>query len=234
MERAIDLSERSVQRAWEREYAQRGRLWGGTRLDGNTDSLLASEPELGRGRWLDAGCGDGKGLVPLLARLDDDVPVIVALDTSRSALEHARDGVRNRHGLAGLRRVRLLQSDVLRPGLDAASFDVVRAVFLVGHLRAPRRELALRSLHRLLRPEGRFVASEFSAGDFRSGKGEAVEPGTMRRGTGVETHYFEREELQALLVRAGFSIKRLRTVRFQVHYGGQTLDRERFDVVAGV
>ncbi len=232
MEARMDLSERSVQRAWEQQYRQRGRLWGGVRLDEHTRGLLEENPELKQGRWLDAGCGDGKGLVPLLWELEQDAPAVVALDASRSALLHARDGVYQRHGATGLRRVRFLQADVLRPGLDVASFDVVRAVFLVGHLRASRRAQALRALRMLLRPGGRFVISEFSAGDFRAGKGQAVEPGTMRRGTGVETHYFEREELQSVIGRAGFSVVRLQTVRFQVHYGGQTLDRERFDVVA--
>lgn len=219
-------------RAWEQDYAKRGRLWGGTRLDAHTSSVLDEETRLSTGRWLDAGTGDGKGLVPLLLRLRAGANVI-ALDASRSALGHAKKGVADKNpGLAG--PVGFVQADVTHLPLREAWFDAVRAVHIVGHLREELRVQALRALLGCLVPGGRLILSEFGTRDFRCGKGEEVEPGTFRRGTGIETHYFTRDELTGLVDLAGGSLLRLREERYEVHYGGQALPRQRWDLLATI
>ncbi len=184
-----------------------------------------------RGRWLDAGCGDGKGLVPLLTHLDREAAPVVALDSARSALAHARHAVQEIHGTGGLARVRFVQGDAMRPSLSGG-FDAVRAVHLIGHLRAPGRRRACAALFGLLGPGGVLVVSEFGTNDFRCAKGSEVEPGTRRRGTGIETHYFTREELLGLVEQGGATVLSLQAERFHVTYGGQRLARERWDLVA--
>lgn len=217
---------------WEREYRSRGRLWGGVRLDGLTAGVLDEEPGLSRGRWLDAGCGDGKGTVPLLERLDPQAPVAFALDASGSALRHARAATADRRGRDALRRISFIQGDVLHLPLAHGRFDAVRAVHLVGHMLRKEREQVMRRFLGLLRPGGLLLVSEFGTGDFRAGKGEEVEPGTYRRGTGIVTHYFTGEELEGLVRSSGAIVRSLDPQRFTVTYGGERLERERWDLVA--
>jgi SAM-dependent methyltransferase len=219
--------------AWEQDYARRGRLWGGVRLDLHTSGFLESEPERRTGRWLDAGCGDGKGLVPLLGCLDGSARV-VGMDVSRSALRHARRALMERLGADACSRVGLVEGDVRACPLGSAFFDVVRAVHLVGHFREQDRSRVMKTLVGLLRPGGRLLVSEFGRGDFRAGKGVEVEPGTMRRGTGIETHYFQQGELVALVEEAGARVESMSTERFHVEYAGERLPRERLDVLVAV
>lgn len=220
-----------TRRAWEREYRERGRLWRGVRLDAATAELLTAQPALRQARWLEAGCGDGKGLVPLAAALAPEAPPVVGLDASRWALRRSAQSARER--LPGVPpRVALVRGDVGSPPFPAAYFGAVRAVHVLGHLRAPDRAHAAAALAGLVAPEGWLVASEFGSEDFRAGSGERVEAGTVRRGVGVETHYFEAGELARLVTAAGIAVVAARPERFHVTYGGKRLLRHRWDVVA--
>ncbi|MFZ3149065.1 MAG: class I SAM-dependent methyltransferase, partial [Methanothrix sp.] len=104
-------------KAWDKDYASRGRLWGGG---------VKNLPVLPEGSSvLELGCGDGKTLSAL--------PVdwkIVALDISQEALLLAR---RLRDD------VNLVLADAGRLPLREKSFDAIFAFHVTGHLLATDR-----------------------------------------------------------------------------------------------
>ncbi len=75
------------------------------------------------------------------------------------------------------------------------SFDAVFAIHIFGHLPEPERKLLPHDLENILKPEGILFFSDFSTGDFRFGSGCETETATFRRGTGIITHYFSRQEV---------------------------------------
>lgn len=216
---------RVAPRPWEEAYRLQGRLWRGVRLDAATRHLLDERPHLRSLRWLDAGCGDGKGLVPLASAIET---VPVGVDASRQGLRLARAAAHEQdHGAA-----RWVQADVRSLPFGTGTFGVVRAVHILGHLRAPDRQRAARELARVVADDGVLLATEFSVDDFRAGSGDEVEPRTYRRGHGVLTHYFMPDELETLLVEGGLRIESSEEERFQVHYGGVARTRSRVIIVA--
>ena len=163
-------------KAWDKDYASRGRLWGGGVKD---------LPALPGGSFvLELGCGDGK----TLSALPSDWKV-VALDVSLQALHLAR-------------RVRAdvnhIQADASRLPLQGESFDAVFAFHVTGHLLASGRRALACEATRVLLPGGRLFFRDFAAEDMRAGQGEEVETGTFRRGSGILTHYFTKSEVEVL------------------------------------
>jgi SAM-dependent methyltransferase len=164
--------------AWDKDYRSRGRLWGGG---------AKNLPELPEGsRVLELGCGDGKTLAAMQGRGWD----VTAIDISPEALRLSRSA----QGTG----VSLLLADARHLPFKGESFDAVFAFHVTGHVLQAGRELIAREVGRVLRPGGRLFFREFGAEDMRAGRGEEVEPGTFRRGSGVITHYFTEEEAAGL------------------------------------
>jgi ubiquinone/menaquinone biosynthesis C-methylase UbiE len=163
-------------KAWDKDYASRGRLWGGG---------VKNLPVLPEGSSvLELGCGDGKTLsaLPYGGK-------IVALDVSLEALHLAR-------------RVRAdvnhIQANASRLPLQGESFESVFAFHVTGHLLACGRRALASEAARVLAPGGRLFFRDFAAEDMRAGQGEEVETGTFRRGSGILTHYFTENEVKEL------------------------------------
>lgn len=217
-------SGRPVPRPWEESYRRQGRLYGGVRLDKLSAAWLDADPQRARLRWLDAGCGDGKGTVPLAARVHD----VVAADDAIWALRRTREAFT----AASASAPPLARADARAWPFRDGAFGAVRAFHLIGHVRADDRARALAEIHRLLAPGGTLLWTEFGTGDFRCGKGEEVEPLTFRRGFGIETHYFTADEMTRLAEAAGFVVSAPQPETFTVRYGGVDRPRERWHVVA--
>ncbi len=222
------MAAKPAPRPWDEAYRTQGRLWRGARLDPLTRRVLDEAPGARSWRWLDAGCGDGKGLVPLAEALGQGAPAVVGADRSVWGLRLARDALRG----AGATRTALLRADARAWPLREGVFDAVRAVHLFGHLVAPDRAVAVAACRDVLRPGGLLLVSEFGTADFRCGQGEVVEPGTYRRGVGIRTHYFERDEIVGLVASAGLDVRSVEPQRFTVDYEGVARARERWDLVA--
>jgi SAM-dependent methyltransferase len=163
-------------KAWDKDYASRGRLWGGG---------VKYLPVLPEGSCvLELGCGDGKTLSALSGGWS-----VVGLDVSPQALRLAS---RARADAS------LIQADTGCLPLQEKSFDAVFAFHVAGHLLADGRRALVREAARVLLPGGRLFFRDFCDQDMRSGQGEEVEAGTFRRGSGILTHYFTEKEVVEL------------------------------------
>ena len=194
--------------AWEKDYASRGRLWGGAVVD------LPAVPE--GTLVLELGSGDGKTLSAL-----PDGCRAVALDVSAQALHLAR---RVRADAA------FIQADGACLPLREKSFDAVFAFHVAGHLLADGRRALAREAARVLKPGGRIFFRDFSKRDMRAGQGVEVEPGTFRRGSGILTHYFGEDEVAELFCRQQIQQAGIGTHCWKMRIKGK--DHLRAEVVA--
>ena len=163
--------------AWEEDYSRRGLLWGGV-----THDLPLLPPG---SRVLELGCGNGKTLLTMVQRGWE----VTALDISPRAVSLSRERCRSSSDSDFI----IADSSVLP--FKNTTFDAVFAVHLMGHLPEPDRKRVPYGLFPTLRPGGIIFFSDFSTEDFRYGSGCELEPATFRRGTGIITHYFSRQEV---------------------------------------
>lgn len=187
--------------AWDREYARRGRLWGGA----------SPIPKLSEGAAvLELGCGDGKTLSVAGGRGWK----LVGLDLSIPALQLARPACPGAALVAG---------DASSLPFQNSAFDALFAFHVAGHmLKADRRCLGEEAA-RVLRPGGLLFFRDFSREDMRAGRGLEVEPCTYRRGSGVIAHYFIPEEVADLFY--PLCPMNIKTVRWRMRIRGQDMIR---------
>jgi ubiquinone/menaquinone biosynthesis C-methylase UbiE len=162
---------------WEAEYSRRGLLWGGA-----TQNL---PPVPAGSRVLEIGCGNGKTLASMIQRGWD----VTAIDFSRRAIAMSRERC------AGASSFEFMVADTMHLPFKKTSFNAVFAIHIFGHLPEPERKLLPHDLEKILKPGGILFFSDFSTGDFRLGSGFEMETATFRRGTGIITHYFSRQEV---------------------------------------
>ena len=163
--------------AWEKNYQQRGALWQGA-----ATGIPSFPPGT---RVLEAGCGNGKTLATLCRNGCDTT----GCDIAASALRLARRAAPETH---------LVQADVRSLPFRDQTFDAVIAIHVTGALHEADRRRTAREYARVLAPGGTLFFREFSAGDFRCGKGRPTEDQSFLRGDGVMTHYFTADEVQNL------------------------------------
>ena len=104
-------------------------------------------------RIAEIGCGTGQ-MALYLARQDR---IVIAADLSRAALMLGAAAARR----YGVDNVRFVETDLHRPGLKAAAFDVVYSAGVLHHTPNPR--MAFSALARLARPDGIIVVGLYSA-----------------------------------------------------------------------
>lgn len=162
--------------AWERLYNTRGRLYGGS---------PPPLPVLSPGsQVLEIGCGEGKGLSPMLGQTWR----VTALDAAPGAIRLCRD-LNARNSAEGF-----IIGDASRLPFRSSSFDAIFCIHILGHLDSRGRIEAAAESFRVLGPGGILIFRDFSVRDMRSGTGEHTEPGTRLRGNGIITHYFTEDE----------------------------------------
>jgi ubiquinone/menaquinone biosynthesis C-methylase UbiE len=123
------------------------------------ERFLESAP--GGAVGLDLGCGNGRHVAPLAARVDR----VLAVDASRGLLDEARDRVAG-DGVAD--RTTLLSGDAACLPLQADAIDLAAYVATLHHL--PERSLRVASLDelaRVLMPGGRALVSAWSTAHDR-------------------------------------------------------------------
>lgn len=133
------------------------------------DALLERADIEATARVLDLGAGAGL-LTVRAARLASGGKV-VGIDHSAGMLGQA---LQKAQRLGVSERVECVQMDAERLAFDPSSFDRVVSLFVLAHL--PNPDVALRELHRVLRPGGKLVAGVGSAAPILSlhGAGRAA------------------------------------------------------------
>ena len=193
--------------AWDRDYARRGRIWGGSVKD---------LPQLAAGSLvLEIGSGDGKSLSMMPASWR-----IAAIDISMQALLLA-----SRAGTDAA----LMRADGCRLPLKSERFDAALAFHVAGHLLRDQRLALAKEAARVLRPGGRLFFRDFSREDMRMGQGEEVEEATFRRGSGIITHYFNQGEVAAMF--SGLKISGIRTHSWKMRIRGAEMVRSEIEAV---
>jgi ubiquinone/menaquinone biosynthesis C-methylase UbiE len=139
---------------------------------------------------LDLACGPGIYTRPFARQVAPGL--VVGLDLSPAMLRHARRRAR----AARLANLALVRGDALRLPFAGGRFDVVNCCGAL-HL-FPDADLALREVHRVLKPGGRFTVAAFRRG---SGRWATLGSALRRRIMGIDS--FTPAELEARLGAAG-------------------------------
>lgn len=135
-------------------YPERDTLQGlRARAERSAFARLLDHAIPGDARIVDVGCGTGQMAI-YLARGDRSV---VGVDLSGASLRLGADAARR----FAVERVRFVQTDLHRPGLRDATFDVVFSSGVVHHTPDPRAAFA--RLARLARPGGMIVLGVYNA-----------------------------------------------------------------------
>jgi SAM-dependent methyltransferase len=169
-------------KAWENEYGKS--TWKGHY------SLGLLDPAVKKGRLLDAGCGSGKYSLPLRMRGFD----VVGMDVSFKALQMLRESSKARE-----LNIDILAGNVFQLPFKEDSFDLIWCYGVLQHFLLKERDCAIREFARILRTEGVLFMEVFGKEDMRYG-GIEVEPGTFSRKNGIVYHYFDKPEIEGLLV----------------------------------
>ena len=114
------------------------------------DWLLSLTEWRGDERVLDVGCGSGALLLPVAQRVP--AGLAVGLDYSQAMVERCQSEAREQGIRLGLTR-----GTALRLPFPAATFDVVMANHMLYHV--PDILTALAEAHRVLKPDGLFIAA---------------------------------------------------------------------------
>jgi SAM-dependent methyltransferase len=112
-------------------------------------------------RVADLGCGIGM-MTQVLGELVGRDGEAVGIDFSPEQIEHARNVLPSY-----VSNVKFIEASATQTGLPSESFDLVYCRFLLIHLKEP--DLALREMHRLLKPDGILVCED---GDLTSAGSE--------------------------------------------------------------
>lgn len=191
--------------AWDKEYMQRGALWSGT---------VHHLPILPSGsRVLELGCGNGKTLSCMIQHHW----YMTAIDFSPCAVRMCKpitDTVPNSHTCV---------ADARWLPFASERFEGVIATHVLSHLQSGDRSHAAVEAARMLKKGGTLYFSGFSVKDFRSTKGCVVEPGTIRNGKGVCTHFFTESEVQDLF--CTLTPQTITTKRWSLRVRGQDFPR---------
>lgn len=171
---------KSQKTAWDRGYRRMGKMWRGA-----PEEL----PLLPKGsRVLELGCGNGKTLSAMLQKPWE----IHAVDFAPGAVLLGIQAA----GKNGNVWFHIADAGYLP--FRADTFDAVFAIHLIGHMTADERVKVSSEIVQVLKPGGKLYLQVFSRDDMRYGNGVETEDATYRKGTGVITHYFTKNETENL------------------------------------
>ncbi len=191
--------------AWDKDYSRRGALWSGT-----VHHLPALPPG---SRVLELGCGNGKSLTVMCQRHWE----VTAVDFSPCAVRMCKP-ITDAAGNASA-----CVADAGNLPFVSGLFDGVIAIHVLSHLSCGERSRAASEAARLLKTGGTFYFSGFSLEDFRYNTGTVVEPGTIRKGPGICTHYFSEQEVVDLF--RILTLQSITTKRWFLRVRGQEFPR---------
>lgn len=197
--------------AWDQDYQKRGALWSGT-----VHYLPVMPPT---SKVLELGCGNGKNLPSMIQRNWE----VTAIDFSPCAVKMCKTTIDSAHNGS------ICVADVRCLPFVSEIFDGVIATHVFSHMVQSERQVAVSEASRLLKKGGMLYFSGFSHEDFRSVKGEVVEPGTTRNNQGICTHYFTEPEIQDLF--SSLTLQSMTTKRWSMRVRGHDFPRAEIQAV---
>jgi tRNAThr (cytosine32-N3)-methyltransferase len=156
-----------------------------------------TKPDYGPITLLEVGAGAGNTAFPILAHNQNPNLKVHACDFSKTAVEVMRnsDAYDTKHMHADVWDA---AGDVLPPGLEDGSVDIVLMIFIFSALSPAQWRQAVTNIGRLLKPGGEILFRDYGRGDLaqvRFKKGRYMEENFYVRGDGTRVYFFERDEL---------------------------------------
>ncbi|KAK6439609.1 hypothetical protein LTR95_004181 [Oleoguttula sp. CCFEE 5521] len=151
---------------------------------------------------LEVGAGAGNTAFPLLAMNRNEELNVHACDYSAKAI----DVIRAQEAYTAQSESAVLRADVwdaagevLPPGLEPGTVDLVLMIFIFSALSPAQWEHAVRNVFMLLKPGGEVLLRDYGRGDLaqvRFKKGRYLEENFYVRGDGTRVYFFEEQELR--------------------------------------
>ncbi|WWC68135.1 uncharacterized protein I206_102058 [Kwoniella pini CBS 10737] len=192
--------------------------------------VACSEADAGPKIVLEVGCGAGNTVFPLLMRNENPDLHIFATDYSKKAVEVVKANKmypKAEHGLGelhssvwditsksssnrnlkeNLENLKLESNYSLPEGIEPGTVDVISVIFVLSALHPKEWEQAIRNLYNVLKPGGLLLIRDYGRHDLaqlRIKKDKLLDPEIPNlyiRGDGTRVYFFEKEELENMLV----------------------------------
>ncbi|SPO00694.1 probable ABP140 - actin filament-binding protein [Cephalotrichum gorgonifer] len=146
---------------------------------------------------LEIGAGAGNTAFPLIANSKNPHLRVHACDYSKKAVDVMR-GQEAYNTEVMQADVWDVTSDELPPGLEEGSVDVAVLIFIFSALSPREWEVAVKNVHRLLKPGGHVCFRDYGRGDLaqvRFKKNRFLEENFYCRGDGTRVYFFEEDQL---------------------------------------
>jgi tRNAThr (cytosine32-N3)-methyltransferase len=156
-----------------------------------------TKPDAGPITLLEVGAGAGNTAFPILKHNQNPNLKIHACDFSKKAVEVIREN--EAYNTKNIQAdVWDAASEVLPPGLEEGSADVVLMIFIFSALSPSQWNQAVHNIYRVLKPGGEVLFRDYGRGDLaqvRFKKGRYLEENFYIRGDGTRVYFFEKDEL---------------------------------------
>ncbi|KAM3076039.1 hypothetical protein ACMFMG_006448 [Clarireedia jacksonii] len=156
-----------------------------------------TKPPYGPVTILEVGAGAGNTAFPILHHNQNPDLKIHACDFSKKAVEviRANEAYDPKNIQADVWDA---AGDVLPPGLEENSVDIVIMIFIFSALSPKQWSQAVRNIFKVLKPGGEVLFRDYGRGDLaqvRFKKGRYLEENFYIRGDGTRVYFFEKDEL---------------------------------------
>ncbi|TQS39271.1 hypothetical protein Golomagni_00210 [Golovinomyces magnicellulatus] len=154
-------------------------------------------PDAGPKVLLEVGAGAGNTAFPILATNQNTELKIHACDFSKKAVEVIREN--KAYNCENIKAdVWDLSSELLPPGLNEQSVDIVMLIFTFSALSPDQWKQAVHNIFRVLKPGGEVLFRDYARGDLtqvRFKNGRYLDENFYIRGDGTRVYFFEQDEL---------------------------------------
>jgi tRNAThr (cytosine32-N3)-methyltransferase len=159
-------------------------------------------PDAGKKLVLEVGAGAGNTAFPILRMNENPDLKLFAVDFSKNAVDTMR-GAEDYKNAEGAMEAEVwdVAGDVLPPGLEDGTVDVIIMIFIFSALNPKQWDQALSNIRRLLKPGGEVLFRDYGRGDLaqvRFKAGRWMEDNFYVRGDGTRVYFFEKAELEKM------------------------------------
>ncbi|XP_027330710.1 uncharacterized protein LOC113846524 isoform X2 [Abrus precatorius] len=164
----------------------------------------------GRKVILEAGCGAGNTIFPVIASYPD--AFVYACDFSPRAIELVKthEDFKESHVSAF---VFDLTADDLCKEILPSSIDIVTMIFMLSAVSPEKMPLVLQNVRKVIKPNGYVLFRDYATGDLAqerfSNKDQKISDNFYVRGDGTRAYYFSNEFLTNLFKENGFDVHKL-------------------------